>query len=97
MNRTQEIIHNDDGSIYLVMHTDGEPSDLFWVWELDKAELDEYFNGRVDLERITREDADKFANDESILIDSDYYNNGKEPIYGLWYAPLTMEQIEELM
>ena len=43
------------------------------------------------------EDAERFINDESILEESDAYEGGKSPRdgYGCWYAPLTMDQIEQ--
>ena len=86
--------------VYITCQTDGEPNDLYWVWEVTAGELVYYFRNEpdvidtIDNEDMYFEDVERFVNDEDILEDSDYYECGKEPIYGCWYAPLTMEQIE---
>jgi len=89
-------------TVNIVCHTDGEPDDLYWVWEVDARELKDYFRDEpevirnIDNEELLIGDAERFANDEDLLEDSDYYECGKEPIYGCWYAPLTMEQIDQI-
>lgn len=87
--------------VYITCHTDGEPENLFWVWEVDALDLKDYFRDEPEVwyniynEELLDGDAERFVNDEDILEDSDAYECGKEPIYGCWYAPLTMEQIEQ--
>ena len=99
MNHT-EFVFRDDNVVNFVCHTDGEPSDLYWVWEIDEKDvldwLERYYGNRAlaVLSKISKKVADQFVNDESLLEESDEYNCGKAPISGCWYAPLTMDQIE---
>ena len=96
MNKVIRIDYDND-TIYLTCHTDGDPQELFWVWEITDEDMDDYFNGytyRADIHNLTIDQAETFANDTAILEDSDEYECGKSSIYGIWYAPLTMEQIE---
>lgn len=88
---------------YFTIHTDGEPEGLYWVWEISKRALCYYFRDQpdvidtIDNEDMYEEDVERFINDESILEESDAYEGGKSPRdgYGCWYAPLTMDQIEQ--
>lgn len=88
-------------TVNITCHTDGEPDGVYWVWEVDRNDLADYFRDEpevirnIDNEELLYGDAERFVNDEDILEDSDEYECGKEPIYGCWYAPLTMEQIEQ--
>lgn len=91
----------DDGMVYFTIHTDGDLDGLYWVWELSTGALVYYFREEpdvidaIDNEDMYDEDVERFINDDENLIDSDEYECGKSPIYGCWYAPLTMEQIEQ--
>ena len=80
--------------IYITFHTDGEPDELFTVWEVSEDEIKEWFGYRYGLEEFTLETAQEFVNDPELLEVSDEFECGYAPIYGTWYAPLTMEQIE---
>lgn len=88
-------------TINIVCHTDGEPDGIYWVWEIDEQELKDYFRDEPEVgynihnEELLVGDAERFVNDEDILEDSDEYECGKEPVYGCWYCPLTMEQINQ--
>ena len=88
--------------VNLVCHTDGDPDGVYWVWEVDRNDLADYFRDEpevirnIDNEELLEGDAERFVNDEDILEESDAYECGKEPIYGCWYAPLTMEQIDKI-
>ena len=86
--------------VYITLQTDGEPKDLYWIWEIAAEDLKTYFDDElismdIDNNDLSFEDAERFANDDDYLEDSDTYENGKEPMHGCWYAPLTMEQIEQ--
>ena len=87
---------------YITIHTDGEPADLFWVWEIPSRALVYYFRDEpdviddIDNEDMADGDVERFINDDSILEDSDEYECGKSPLtgFGCWYSPLTMDEIE---
>ena len=91
-----------DVTVNIVCHTDGDPENSYWVWEVSWSDLSEYFAYEPDTLTDIRNrnmklgDAERFVNDDELLTDSDYYECGKEPIYGCWYAPLTMEQINQI-
>lgn len=85
---------------YFTIHTDGEPDGLYWVWEIPVSALVYHFRNEpdvidsIDNEDMWDEDVERFINDESVLEESDEYECGKSPLYGCWYAPLTMDEIE---
>ena len=109
MTKVEKIIYDDyqitetynSLTINIVCHDDGEPENLFWVWEVGEQDLKDYFRDEPEVgynihnKDLLIEDAERFVNDEDILEDSDEYTCGKSPIYGCWYAPLTMEQIDK--
>ena len=95
--------HNYESmTVNLVCHTDGDPDGVYWVWEVSGYDFAEYFGNEPDVlhdirnESMKTGDAERFVNDGELLTDSDYYECGKEPIYGCWYEPLTMEQIDQV-
>ena len=81
--------------VYITFHTDGEPDELFTVWEVSEEEVKEWLDSSDTFGEFDIETAQEFVNDPELLEVSDEYECGYAPIYGCWYAPLTMEQIEK--